>query len=70
MNAPGTKSQTLIPEAAESLERLLRLRQSLRAEQDDAPTPAVAHALETADVYLFLAITYLGHTETVFPNEP
>ncbi|GAB4967708.1 hypothetical protein MAHJHV55_38250 [Mycobacterium avium subsp. hominissuis] len=54
---------------AESLHRLLDVRRALLAEEADAPSPAVARALEMADVYLFLAISYLGHTDHLFPEE-
>ncbi|GAC1373800.1 MAG: hypothetical protein NVSMB4_00760 [Acidimicrobiales bacterium] len=59
----------LIPEMDAPLSRLLSLRESLRAEASAAPSPAVARALQQADDYLFLALTYLGFTEKMFPQE-
>ncbi len=53
----------------ESLHRLLNMRRALLTEQADAPSPAVARALEMADTYLFLAISYLGYTDRLFPEE-
>jgi hypothetical protein len=35
----------------------------------NAATPAVARALETADYYLLIGLSYLGHTEHLFPEQ-
>lgn len=69
MSTPATAPQSIVPGMAEPLTRLLALRQSLLAEKESAPSPAVARALEIADEYLFLAISYLGYTDELFPEE-
>ncbi len=51
------------------LERLLRLRQELKALREEAISPAIASSLQTADVYLFLALGYLGYSEELFPEQ-
>ena len=56
-------------EAHLQLERLLGLRQQLRDERSVAVTPAVARALEVAEIELFLGLTYLGYTDSLFPHE-
>jgi hypothetical protein len=48
-------------------QRLAQLREQLLAEASAAPTPAVARALEMADIYLFLALGYLGHVDELMP---
>lgn len=53
----------------DALERLLGLRRDLLAEAARAPSPAVHRALEMADAYLFLALSYLGHTDELYPDE-
>jgi hypothetical protein len=55
--------------AAAQLERLADLREQLRCEVRNAATPAVARALETADYYLLIGLSYLGHTEHLFPEQ-
>jgi hypothetical protein len=50
-------------------QELLALRAQLGAARRAAPTPAVARALEMADTYVFLGLTYLGHTDTLFPEQ-
>lgn len=65
-DAPST---SMIPGMTEPLTRLLALRRALHTEQESAPSPAVARALEIADDYLFLAISYLGHTDQLYPEE-
>jgi hypothetical protein len=50
-------------------QRLLDLRGALQREQRGAVSPAVARALELADMQVFLALTYLGHTDELFPDE-
>lgn len=62
-------SDTLIAEMASPLRRLVDLRLSLLAEREAAVSPAVSAALATADVYLFLAMSYLGYTDKLFPEE-
>lgn len=49
--------------------RLVAVRTALLAEQTGAVSPAVAHALEMADAYLFLGLGYLGHIDELFPGE-
>lgn len=58
------------PEVTESdLRRLLGLRRQLLHERATAASPAVAKSLESADVYLFLALSYLGYSAELFPEE-
>lgn len=49
-------------------DRLLHLRSQLERERRDAISPGVGRALETADYYLFLALTYHGYTDELFPD--
>jgi hypothetical protein len=51
------------------LDRLLAIREQLRAERQGAVSPAVDRSLEMADYYLFLALTYFGYTERLFPEQ-
>ena len=51
------------------LARLITLRESLREEQRTAATPAVARALETADYYLLIGLSYLGYVDHLFPEQ-
>jgi hypothetical protein len=51
------------------LDRLLAIRERLRAERQGAASPAVDRSLEMADYYLFLALTYFGYTERLFPEQ-
>lgn len=53
----------------EQLGRLLALREQLRAEQQAAASPAVGRSLAMADYYLFLALTYFGYTDRLFPEQ-
>jgi hypothetical protein len=69
VSANGAVPQRLLDDEAHSLDRLLALRQELLAAKETAGTPAVARALEMADTYLFLAISYLGYTDHLFPEE-
>jgi hypothetical protein len=55
--------------AAAQLERLADLREQLRCELRSAATPAVARALETADYYLLIGLSYLGHSDYLFPEQ-
>lgn len=66
----GDKSTTLPSQVQSTLDRLLSIRQSLLEEGSNAPSPAVARSIEMADVYLFLAISYLGYTDKMYPEEP
>jgi hypothetical protein len=50
-------------------ERLAAVLADVRAERIGASTPAVEAALQQAELHLFLALTYLGYTETLFPEE-
>jgi hypothetical protein len=64
-----THPDLLNAEQAEQLDRLLTLRTALLAERDTAMSPAVARALELADVYLFLALGYYGYSERLLPEQ-
>jgi hypothetical protein len=55
--------------AVAQLERLADLREQLGCELRNAATPAVARALETADYYLLIGLSYLGHTQHLFPEQ-
>jgi hypothetical protein len=67
MTTAGTTG--LGTEAADQHARLLALRTAVADERRTAVSPAVARALELADMQLFLALTYLGHTAELFPDE-
>ena len=60
---------TALTELADTQARLVELRRQLLAERDGAPTPAIAEALRLADIYLFMALTYTGHDDQLFPEE-
>lgn len=60
----------VLAEGEDTLRRLVALRASLTEERHLAPTPAVARALEMTDYYLFLALTYVGYHDTLYPEEP
>jgi hypothetical protein len=64
----GVKLAAAEPESGK-LAVLLEVRQALRAARAGAPSPGVARALQMADYYLFLAMTYLGYTDKLFPEE-
>ncbi|WP_261558753.1 hypothetical protein [Frankia tisae] len=49
--------------------RLLALHAHLAREREAALSPAIERALETAQMYLFLALGYTGHTDELFPDE-
>lgn len=51
------------------LDELLETRRQLLVCLSKSPSPAVERALETADVYVFLALTYLGFTDELYPEE-
>jgi hypothetical protein len=51
------------------LDRLLDLRESLLRERAAADSPAVARAIQMADYYLFLGLTYFGYSELLFPEQ-
>jgi hypothetical protein len=51
------------------LERLVALRRQLREERAVAVSPAVARALELAEIELFLGLTSLGYSDELFPHE-
>ena len=53
----------------EQLRRLLELRDALLRERAAAASPAVARALQMADYYLFLGLTYFGYSEKLFPEQ-
>lgn len=69
MSRPFGTPSLLSSEEAAQRDRLLTLREQLLAEGATAMTPAVARALQMADGYLFLALTYFGYTERLFPEE-
>lgn len=56
-------------EAEQQRERLVELRRQLLAERAAAVSPAISRALEMADIYLFLGLSCLGHTDELFPGE-
>lgn len=60
-----------LPEGAdaEQLQRLLRLRDMLSDERAVAQSPSVARALQMADYYLFLGLTYFGYSDKLFPEQ-
>lgn len=51
------------------LGKLVALRDSLTAERAAADSPAVARALEMADYYLFMGMTYLGYVDRLYPEQ-
>lgn len=51
------------------LRRLTALRAQLREERAVAVSPAVARALELAEIELFLGLTCLGYSDELFPHE-
>lgn len=51
-------------------QRLLDLRDQLLEEQAAAASPAIARALQMADYHLFLALTYFGYADKLFPEQP
>jgi hypothetical protein len=59
----------LLPEAAGERIRLLAIRESLRTARHAAPTPAVSYALRGAEQQVFLALSYLGFTDELTPDE-
>jgi len=65
----ATHPDLLTEDQAEQLDRLLALRGQLLAERHTAMSPAVARALELADVYLFLALGYYGYSERLLPEQ-
>lgn len=54
---------------ADQLSRLLELRAALLRERSLAEAPAVGRALQMADYYLFLGLTYFGYSEKLFPEQ-
>lgn len=68
----GSEDQTTIllgAPSAEQLHRLRQIRDAIRRERARAITPAVKRALELTETQLFLAMTYLGYTDQLFPEE-
>lgn len=51
------------------LRRLTALRGQLREERAVAVSPAVARALELAEIELFLGLTCLGYSNELFPHD-
>ncbi len=51
------------------LRRLLQLREALRGECSRTGSPAVSRALQMADYYLFLGLTYFGYADKLFPEQ-
>jgi hypothetical protein len=49
--------------------RLLAVHDDLARERAAALSPAIERALQTAQMYLFLALGYVGHTDELFPDE-
>lgn len=60
-----------LPAAADAaqLERLLDIRQAMLRERAASDSPAVARALQMADYYLFLGVTYFGYSDKLFPEQ-
>lgn len=60
-----------LPAAADAaqLARLLDIRQAMLRERAASDSPAVARALQMADYYLFLGVTYFGYSEKLFPEQ-
>jgi hypothetical protein len=56
-------------QATAQLGRLAQLREQLREEMRKPATPALARALETADCYLLIGLSYLGYTDHLFPEQ-
>ena len=52
-----------------ALKSLVRIREALSRARSEAPSPGVGRALQMADYYLFLAMTYLGYIDKLFPEE-
>ena len=60
---------TTIAELEATRHSLIRLRRGLHHQWRTAPTPGIAHALRLADIYLFMALGYTGHTDELFAEE-
>lgn len=60
-----------LPAAADAaqLARLLDIRQAMLRERAASGSPAVARALQMADYYLFLGVTYFGYSDKLFPEQ-
>jgi hypothetical protein len=52
-----------------ALKTLVDLRRKLTEARPGAASPAIARALQMADYYLFLGMTYLGYVDKLFPEE-
>lgn len=68
MDTSEARESGLGPEVDEQRSRLVELRGKLDDERRLAVTPAVERALELADIQIFLALTYLGHSAELFPE--
>jgi hypothetical protein len=64
-----TEDVLLTPDERTGLDALVSLREQLRLERAKCMSPAVEQALNLADVYLFLALGYLGYCERLFPEQ-
>ncbi len=53
----------------ETLERLLRIEENIRAIEDSTPVPALAMALKHMEAYCHLALDHLGYEQGVCPEE-
>jgi hypothetical protein len=62
---------TSLPSGADvaQLARLLDLRRTLLREREESASPAVGRALQMADYYLFLGLTYFGYSDKLFPEQ-
>lgn len=58
-----------LPGSERELGELLAVRRALLQARANASSPAVDRALEMADTYLFLGISYLGYAEEIYPEE-
>lgn len=65
----GSPVRSHFTEAHNSLERILAIRELLEKEAEQAISPAVARSLEMADTYLFMALSYLGYSSKLYPEE-
>lgn len=65
----STVSGPLGPGPARQLERCVDLRSRIRQERRIAVSPAVERALELSEMHLFLALSYLGYTDELCPEE-
>ena len=68
-NDEATSGQLPAGADGAQLNRLLEMRGHLLTERSRAESPAVARALQMADYYLFLGLTYFGYSDKLFPEQ-